>query len=301
LEKSFIAWTTLQAAKLPSVALGIGDDASLIDGSAQQTIVTCDSLCEGTHFILSECGAKAVGRKLAAVNISDIAAMGGKPTAIFLSYCLPSNQALSIAQEITLGVIEVAKQFDVALAGGDTNVWSGELVVHATVIGQTAFGPAWRRDAASVGELIVVSGQLGGSIRGKHLNFTPRVELARQLRDHVDVKAACDLSDGLATDLLNICAASRCGAELDLSSIPFSNDAELQSKLDGKSSVDHALSDGEDFELVFTISKDQRDRLPKEIDGVPLTIVGQTVSRTGLWHREGGKLMPLKVSGYQHK
>ncbi len=301
MEKSFIAWVQLQSRKLPQVDLGIGDDAAVLSSSAHPSVITCDSLCDGTHFILSECGPKAVGRKLAAVNISDIAAMGAEPIAIFLSYCLPRHQATNIAQELTLGVIDVAQQFNVALAGGDTNVWNGPLVVHATVIGRASLGPAWCRHTAKVGDLVVVSGTLGGSILGKHLDFVPRVELAKRLRATVDVQSAADISDGLATDLLNICSASRCGAELWLHEIPFSEAAVQMASQDATSPVDHALSDGEDFELVFTIKKSDRDKLPAEIDGIPLTVVGEIVSRTGLWHRQAGKLLPLKTTGYQHK
>jgi thiamine-monophosphate kinase len=301
-EKGFITWVKLQAEKLPKVALGIGDDAAILEPAAGfPEVVTCDSLCDGTHFILSECGPRAVGRKLAAVNLSDIAAMGAEPTAFFLSYCLPRDGALEIAQELTAGVIELSTQFGVALAGGDTNVWAGPLVVHATLIGHVKDGNPWRRDQAQVGDLIVVSGELGGSILGKHLSFTPRLELARKLREVVNVRAACDMSDGLASDLLNICAASKCGAELYLNKIPVSQSAYEISQKDGKPPVDHALSDGEDFEMLFTIAKSDRGKLPQSIDGIPLSIVGEIVSRTGLWNRVSGKLLPLKVSGYQHK
>ncbi len=301
MEKSFIAWVQLQSKRLPQVELGIGDDAAVLASTGFSSVVTCDSLCEGTHFILEECGALAVGRKLASVNISDIAAMGAKPVAIFLSYCLPRQHATKLAQELTQGVMEVASKFDVALAGGDTNVWSGPLVVHATVIGDACFGPVWRRDHARIGDAIVATGHLGGSILGKHLDFLPRVKLAQQIREVVDVHAACDMSDGLATDLLNICAASRCGADLFLDKIPVSDAAIKLAETDGKPAMDHALSDGEDFELLFTISKSDVARLPSAIDGVPLTVVGEIISRTGLWNRSGGKLLPLKVSGYQHK
>lgn len=301
MEKGFIAWVKLQADKLPKVALGIGDDAAILESVAFPEVVTCDSLCEGTHFILNECGPRAVGNKLAAVNLSDIAAMGAEPTAIFLSYCLPRDGSLEIAQEVTAGVIELCGQFGVALAGGDTNVWSGPLVVHATLIGHVKQGKPWCRDSAKVGDIIVATGTLGGSILGKHLNFKPRIELARKLRAILDVHAACDMSDGMASDLLNICASSKCGAELYMDKIPVSEAATLVSQKDGKTPVDHALSDGEDFELLFTIAKSDKSKLPESIDGVPLTIVGEIVSRTGLWNRVRGKLMPLKVSGYQHK
>ncbi len=302
MERSFIAWAALQSAKLPQVQLGIGDDAAVLATGDKPLVVTCDSLCDGTHFLSDQTDMRSIGRKLASVNLSDIAAMGATPTALFLSFCLPKASATSIAQDLFSGVVEVATQWNCAIAGGDTNTWNGPLVVHATAIGTVKSGDPWQRSNAKVGDLVVVSGELGGSILGKHLNFEPRLKLAEQLRQKTTVRAACDISDGIATDLLNLCSASRCGADIDLDKVPISDAAKTLSASDGKPSIEHALGDGEDFELLFTVPPDQREIIEHSDWDVPLTVVGKIISRTGLWARtKSAKLLPLRTSGYQHQ
>ena len=130
MEHSFIAWAKQRAARLPKVKLGIGDDCALfgqesLDSNQFDMVVTTDSLCDGTHFILTECGAHAAGRKLMAVNLSDLASMAATPTAVFLSLCLPKENAGNIAAEVFEGVYGLAAKYQVSIAGGDTNVWNG--------------------------------------------------------------------------------------------------------------------------------------------------------------------------------
>ncbi len=179
MEHSFIAWAKQRASRLPQVAVGIGDDGAIIE-SDRSLVVTTDSLCEGTHFILNECGPRAVGRKLAGVNLSDLAAMAAVPRAMFLSVCLPKQHSTSsIAVEIFDGIYEYAERFGTAIAGGDTNVWAGPLVVNMTAIGEVTARGAWLRSGARVGDAIVVSGWLGGSLLGRHLNVEPRCSWLR--------------------------------------------------------------------------------------------------------------------------
>ncbi|MCU0713997.1 MAG: thiamine-phosphate kinase [Pirellula sp.] len=299
MEHSFIAWAKQRASKLPRVKLGIGDDCALlscspadridpssIDQSApcDDWVVTTDSLCDGTHFILADCGPKRAGRKLMAVNLSDLASMAAKPVAVFLSLCLPRKGAGDVAAQVFEGVYELAKEFQVSIAGGDTNVWDGPLVLHLTAIGQCPVDKAWRRSTAQIDDAVFVSGSLGGSILGHHLDFTPRLKLAEKLAALDVVSAATDISDGLGVDLLNITAASRCGAELDLDSIP----------------VMHAIGDGEDFELLFTVPQDKIASVPSELDGVPLKRIGKIVSRTGLWAKDKRGVRQLPPNGYVH-
>lgn len=310
MEHSFIAWAKQRASKLPQVALGIGDDAAILS-SDRSICVTTDSLCDGTHFILNECGPRAVGRKLAGVNLSDLAAMAAVPRSMFLSLCLPkasngSNESIgsrspsSLAVEIFEGVYEYAERFQVAIAGGDTNVWSGPLVVAMTAIGEVSSKGAWLRSGARPRDAIVVSGMLGGSLLGKHLNVEPRLKLAQELINRFEIHAATDISDGLGIDLLSIFSASGCGAELLLDKIPISADAVRMAKISGKAAIDHALGDGEDFELLLAMSPEEARRLPADIDGVPLTIIGQFTSRTGLWGREGSRVRQIPPKGYTH-
>lgn len=305
MEHSFIAWAKQRAARLPKVKLGIGDDCALIgqeslDSNQFDMVVTTDSLCDGTHFILTECGAHAAGRKLMAVNLSDLASMAATPTAVFLSLCLPKENAGNIAAEVFEGVYGLAAKYQVSIAGGDTNVWNGPLCIQLTAIGKVPKGTGWLRSGASPGDEIVVTGSLGGSILGKHLTFEPRLEMAAVLQRLGVVSAATDISDGLGMDLLNMTVASKCGAEVCLDQIPISNEARSYAESTGKSSLEHAIGDGEDFELLLAIPKSQIENLPKEIEGIPLTRIGTFVSRTGLWSRDKSGVRQLPPRGYVH-
>ncbi len=167
MEHSFIAWAKQRASRLPQVLLGIGDDAAVLKLD-REMVVTSDSLCDGTHFVLDECGPRAVGRKLAGVNLSDLAAMAAKPKAFILSLCLPKlthgfnrgdcQSSSSIATEIFEGVYEYAERYSVAIAGGDTNRWNGPLCVNITAIGEAAASGVWKRSGAKPKDVIVVTG-----------------------------------------------------------------------------------------------------------------------------------------------
>ncbi len=305
MEHSFIAWVKQRAARLPKVKLGIGDDCALIgleslDLAQSDLAITTDSLCDGTHFILTECGPRAAGRKLMAVNLSDLASMAATPIAVFLSLCLPKENSGDLAAEVFEGVYELAEKHNVAISGGDTNVWNGPLVIHLTAIGKVAAGGSWLRSGASPGDAIVVSGRLGGSILGKHLEFEPRLALAAELHQRGIVTAATDISDGLGIDLLNITVASKCGAEVWLDKIPISNDAMICAQRSGRSPLEHALGDGEDFELLLAVPQERLAKMPNEIAEVPLTHIGTFVTRTGLWTKDKTGVKQLSPRGYVH-
>lgn len=305
MEHSFIAWAKQRAARLPKVKLGIGDDCALLgmesfDTAQNDLVVTTDSLCDGTHFILSECGPRAAGRKLMAVNLSDLASMAAQPVAVFISLCLPRTQAGDIAAQVFEGIYDLAAQYQVAIAGGDTNVWDGPLCLNMTAIGKIPTNGGWLRSGASPGDAIVVTGKLGGSILGKHLSFDPRLELALRLRELDLVAAATDISDGLGIDLLGMTVASKCGAEVALNTIPISDDAIQQATHSGKSPIDHAIGDGEDFELLLAIPASKLSQMPVEINGISLTQIGTFISRTGLWSRDKSGVKQLPPKGYVH-
>jgi thiamine-monophosphate kinase len=300
MEHGFIAWAKQRAMRLPKIKLGIGDDCALIESDGSDWVVTTDSLCEGTHFILDQCGPQAVGSKLVGVNLSDLASMAARPVAVFLSLCLPRNKADILGSEIYEGVCDACQRYGVAMGGGDTNVWDGPLVVHLTAIGTSQRDASWLRSGAKPGDKIVVSGSLGGSLLGKHLDFEPRLKLASALVPLGIVRAATDISDGLGIDLLNVTVASRCGAEVDLEKIPISEAAVAMSKSSGHTPLEHAIGDGEDFELLMAVDSERISELPSQIDGVPLTVVGTFVSRTGLWSRSKGRIEQLQPRGYVH-
>jgi len=235
-----------------------------------------------------------------AVNLSDLASMAATPLSVFLSLCLPRENSGDIAAGVFEGVYELADKYRVAISGGDTNVWNGSLVIHMTALGKVASGGSWLRSGAVAGDAIVVTGKLGGSILGKHLAFEPRLEMAAELHRLGVVTAATDISDGLGIDLLNVTVASKCGAEVWLDQVPISDEAVLCSQKTDRTPLEHALGDGEDFELLLSVPQENLSRLPKEILGVPITRIGTFVTRTGLWSKDKTGVKQLAPRGYVH-
>lgn len=306
MEQSFVAWAKVRTRRLPQVKLGIGDDAAILAADAADMVVTTDSLLDGVHFRLDEAGPARIGRKLVNVNLSDLAAMAAEPIAVFLSFCLPPVGPKGLAQdalaaELYEAICDECEKNGVAIAGGDTNCWDGPLVLHLTAIGRVVDGVVWTRSGAKQDDLIVVTGPLGGSLAGKHLDFTPRLDVVRRIRHMSGVHAAMDISDGLSVDLLRMCDASRCGAILELDKIPVSAAALKMSETSGKTPVEHALGDGEDFELLLAVDPKCYEEFCKQLSSVcQPTVCGTITSRTGLWSKQAGKIEQLSSSGYVH-
>lgn len=301
MEQSFVAWAKMRANRLPQVKIGIGDDAAILAADGCDIVVTTDSLMDGIHFRLSEVSPRVVGRKLASVNLSDLAAMAAQPVAMLVSLCLPRRSAQEIAAEVFEGVCEVAAKYSVAIAGGDTNCWDGPLVLNLTAIGRVVDQTYWTRSGAKAGDLVVVTGPLGGSLLGKHLDFEPQLELAGKLRGNIAVHAAMDISDGLSVDLLRMCDASGCGAILQLEDIPIADAARSMARESGKTPVEHALGDGEDFELILAIPPSELAKLQQIAGPQHSMVIGAFTSRTGLWTQHGSRLLQLPTTGYVHK
>jgi thiamine-monophosphate kinase len=218
---------------------------------------------------------------------------------------LPRSGGEALAKELYEGLLPLAAEFNCPIAGGDTNSWDGPLVISVTAFGEVPPERRWRRSGAQPGDAILVTGSLGGSILGKQFNFSPRVNEALWLAEHVPVHAAMDISDGLLLDLSRLCEASACGGALDLASIPIAPAAiELARKnSDGQSPLDHALSDGEDFELLLAVPAEIAAQLLAEqpLD-VPLTQIGHCIEQPGLFAAEPGEpLRPLTPRGYEHR
>jgi thiamine-monophosphate kinase len=300
MEQSFVAWAKMRSARLPQVKLGIGDDAAVLDGSLGDVVVTTDSLLDGTHFKLSEVDPRRVGRKLVNVNLSDLAAMAAEPEALFVSLCLPRANSDALAAELFEGICEAAEVFGCAIAGGDTNCWDGPLALHLTAIGRAQSCGVWTRSGAQADDVIVVTGPLGGSLLGKHLDFEPRLAWARAVREAVSIHAAMDISDGLTIDLLRLCNASGCGAVLDVADVPISADAERMSQQSGRTPLAHALGDGEDFELLVALPESELAKLRSIVGAEQALAVGRFTSRTGLWARRGSRIEQLPATGYVH-
>jgi len=309
METDFVAWLVDRLPKDPRLEVAAGDDAAVLrPPSMRRTVVTVDMLTEGVDFRLApDCRPRDVGHKALAVSLSDLAAMAARPEAAFVAVCLPRLGGAAIAREMLAGIEQLAAAHGCALAGGDTNSWEGPLVVSVTALGSVPPGQAWRRDTAQPGDLLVVTGRLGGSLLGRHLAVKPRCHEALAIAAGFPVHAAIDVSDGLSLDLSRMMQASGTGAILRLDDVPIHDDAVRMSALpeDGLSPLEHALGDGEDFELVLAMPADAaRDlvrasgRPPLEL---PVTIIGEVTATPGLTAvTADGNRQTLAPRGYVH-
>jgi thiamine-monophosphate kinase len=300
MEQSFLAYLRGRCRSLPNVVVGIGDDAAVLDPVEGQQVACTDQIIDGVDFDSEQHLLADVGYKSMAINLSDVAAMGATAQAALVTLALPRKGATRIAGDVYEGIIEAAAEFNVSIAGGDLSTYNGPLSISVTLLGSVPTGDPWLRSGGREGDAILVSGAVGGSLLGRHLRPRPRVQLASMLRDQVAVTAAIDISDGLSLDLDRLCAASGVGAELNMDQIPIHEDAIELSKTSGREPLQHAWSDGEDFELILTMSRADAERALVTDFGVPLTQIGNLVGRTGLWKRERGKLRRLSPQGYIH-
>ena len=317
IEHKFIDWVKQVCETLPheQVVLGIGDDAAVVDHGDHLTVVATDLVADNVHFVLGETPNHLIGRKALAVNLSDLAAMAAIPVSVVASFLLPRSMELAQAQEIFGGLKELADQFSVAIVGGDTNCHDGPLVINCAVTGVLPrtrdAANTWNMSAAKEGDVVLVSGDFGNSIAGKHLTFEPRLALASYLAEHYKINAATDITDSLAIDLAAVAEKSSCGVRVNLADVPISAAAR---KLDGEVTVgqeDHlkisaavagAFFDGEDFELAFTVDPDTADKILAD-KGCPgsLTRIGSITSSVGFEVvDEGGQVVKILPRGYEH-
>ncbi len=300
-EFELINWIRQRIPGHAQVPLGIGDDAALLKFTRNgESLVTVDMLLEGVHFTLDTATPFQIGWKALGVNLSDIAAMGGRAVAAVVSIALPRKQAWDLGQGIQAGIDALAQQFDVCIAGGDTNTWDGPLVISITALGEPLGSGPIRRSGAQPGDWILVTGDLGGSLAGKHLNFVPRLMEARELQACTSLHAMIDISDGLAADLHHILDESHVGARLMAAKIPISSAA--QSATDGRSPLSRALEDGEDFELLMTLAPAAAEALLAQPPfATPLTYIGEILAdpQCELIHADGS-ILPLPPRGWRH-
>ncbi len=280
-----------------SVRIGIGDDTAVLRPKpGKEILFTTDMLIEDRHFLLKEATPFEIGWKAMAVNVSDIAAMGGVPTHAVVAVALPKNSSLSFVKELYRGLLAVSKKFGVNIVGGDTNR-SGKLVVSVALLGEVSKKALLTRSGAKLGDVIFVTGELGGAYKSrKHLNFVPRIREAQFLVSHFKVNAMIDISDGLSSDLRRITEESGVGAVVCAEAVPLSKNA---------GNVQAALCEGEDFELLFTMSPAEAAKLSTTILKDPMakfSPVGKIVPR-----REGVKIIsagskaePLPEKGFDH-
>jgi thiamine-monophosphate kinase len=306
MESDLIAWLRAELPPHPCLRLGIGDDAALVQlGSGSDCVVTVDIISDQVDFRLDQIDdPRRVGHKALGVNLSDLAAMAAIPRAAVVGLALPRQTALALAKSLYRGILPLAARFDMAIAGGDTHVWDGPLLVSITAIGAVGPHGLLRRQGAKPGDQLLVTGQLGGSLLGRHLDLEPRVREALLLNDRYDLHAAIDISDGLAIDLARLADASECGAVIELAQVPVSPAAKQLAATpgDARTPLEHALSDGEDFELLLAVPQATAERLVAEQPlEVPLTRIGQCITQPGLWQQDaGGQRRPLPPVGFVH-
>lgn len=286
-----------------TVLTGAGDDCAVLDLGMPDRLILfkTDAVVEGIHFT-RETPPEKVGRKALARCLSDIAAMAGTPTAALITLALPKAFDADHVARIYDGLNELAQPTGVAIVGGETTTNPERMLISIALLGTVPRGRQILRSGAKRGDAIFVTGELGGSIAGKHLDFTPRLAEARWLADHFDVHALMDLSDGLAGDLPHILRASGVGAELLKTAVPVSRAAKLRTA--EKPPFVAALTDGEDFELLFTLAS--KDAV-KVVDGwkqafpeVKLSCIGRIIEGSGVIIRDRNGIMPLKSGGYVH-
>ena len=305
MEQQFIAWLRDRLPAHPLLRLGPGDDAAVLRmAGIDECVITVDLLTEGVDFLLAEVEPRRVGRKALAVNLSDLAAMAARPLAAVLAVALPRQGGRDLAVQLYEGLLPLAEKYDLAIAGGDTNSWDGPLVITATLLGQvTARGPLCRQGAVA-GDRIIVTGAFGGSILGRHFDFEPRVNEALLLAERYELHAGMDVSDGLALDLSRLVRESGVGAIVETDRVPIHDDAQRLALEpgDGRTPLEHALGDGEDFELLLAVPPSTARRILAEQPlGVPLTDVGEFTAEPGLWQQEAGDpKRPLTPSGWEH-
>jgi thiamine-monophosphate kinase len=280
------------------VSRSIGDDAAIVDTTTdQQFVVTADMLMDKVHFDVSSDPPQLIGRKCLAVNLSDCAAMAAEPMAAFISLALPRTLSDGWVGEFLRGITDLAWEYETEIAGGDTNVWNGPLVVNITLLGQVSRGKAVLRQGAKPGDRIFVTGPLGGSRGSKQFTFVPRVKEALELNRQFQPTAMVDLSDGLATDLRHLCRASGCGAVIEADAIPIS------SAVESKDPLRSAMTDGEDFELCFCLPPGRADALKKRSQILSCAVydIGEITAGDKLVLRDlEGHTRPLDWYGYVH-
>ncbi|MGQ0612944.1 MAG: thiamine-phosphate kinase [Planctomycetaceae bacterium] len=274
-ERELLRWVRSRVPKA-------GDDCAVLDCPPWGTLLlTTDSVIDGVHARWGVEGPELFGYKAVARGMSDVAAMGGTPLWAVLAVCLPAGVSAEEAKAVLLG----AERTGCEIVGGDT-AFGPTPYVAATVLGRAhAKGPVLR-SGARPGDWILVTGPLGGSLaNGKHATFVPRVEEARLLMERFEVHAMIDLSDGLAGDLHRILEASGVGCRLDAQAIPRAG-----------VSLEHALNDGEDYELLLTVRGD-----PKALDSLPeLARIGVVTRQGALLIHPDGREEPLRDGGYEH-
>jgi thiamine-monophosphate kinase len=306
-EFELIAQLTRSLPGNDTVVAGAGDDCAVLDlGSpGRHLLLKTDAVVEGIHFTPLAAPEK-IGHKALARCLSDIAAMAGRPLAALITLALPKIFNPDHVKKIYDGINALAQRHGVAIVGGETTTNPERLLLSISLLGDVAKDKCVMRSGAQDGDAIFVTGELGGSLSGKHLDFEPRLAEAAWLVDHFPIHSMIDISDGLVNDLAHILNASHAGAELLSKAIPISKAARAHAKTDpsGKTALAAAFGDGEDFELLFSVASRDAvallDAWKKQFPQVRLSCVGKITSAPGLRLRDTTGIHDLKPHGYIH-
>lgn len=310
----------------PAIISGIGEDAAALKISEQNILLTtCDLLVEDIHFNLSLTDSYHLGRKSLAVNLSDIAAMGGTPCFFLVSLALPSRFSVEFIDDLYRGMMDLADDFHAQLVGGDTNASPDKLMIDITVLGEVNPDHLIKRSGAQVGESIFVTGTLGDAALGffilekdkkldrplpfntltsKHLSPYPRIKEGKTIAENHLASAMIDISDGLLTDLNQILTLSEVGATIWISRLPLSSEfKQYQDQHNNNKIIDFALKGGEDYELLFTAPQNKEKDLYalSQKLGVPINKIGEiNSSRELIVLAQNQKPYPIDDQGYDH-
>lgn len=290
-----------------TVVTGAGDDCAVLDlGSPGKLLLfKTDAVVEGIHFA-ADTPPEKIGRKALARCLSDVAAMAGAPTAALVTLALPQNFDPQFVEAVCAGMNTLARHHQVAIAGGETTHNPERMLISVALLGTVAKEKCVHRSGSKPGDALFVTGQLGGSLAGHHLDFEPRLTEARWLADNFSLHAMIDVSDGLASDVRHLLEAPKLGADLLTSAIPISHAARRQARAESsaKPPLLAALTDGEDFELLFTVSSGDAvpllDAWKNRFPDVPLACIGKITAEPGVRLRDKDGMRPMPLHGYVH-
>jgi thiamine-monophosphate kinase len=297
----------------------IGDDCAVIKHDADKDLlITSDALCENNHFNKKYFSPEEIGAKSVAVNVSDICAMGGIPRHCLVSIGFNKKEKQEFIDKIFQGLISYAKNYEIDLIGGDI-VGSNLLFISVTLIGFVKKSQVLYRSGAKPGDIIYVTGTLGDSGAGldvlsgkgrknlkfyeystvkRHLVPVPKYQESKILSESKMVNSCIDVSDGLINDVMNITGASNCGAEIYVDRVPVSFSAAKVAKEYGKNPIDYALYGGEDYELLFTVSRQNNEKFLNRVKNAGLNIseIGKIIKSKKVILNKNGKIMAPKLN-----
>lgn len=312
-----------------SSILGIGDDAAVIDSNGQLVVTSTDMLCEGVHFNLMYTPLQHLGYKAVVVNLSDIYAMNAEPTQIMVGIAMSNRFSVEAVKEIYAGIQKACARYDVDLVGGDVSSSMSGLVLSITATGLVNEGEYVKRSGASKGDLLVLSGDVGGAYMGLQLlererevfEAAPTAQpdlsgydyiLERQLKpeprkdvidllDQLEVQptAMIDVSDGLASEALHIAKASNLSVKIDEDKIPVHPQTKQAAEQFNLDSTTPALNGGEDYELLFTVKQDDYEKIKNAPEWTIIGYMGAADEENELIARSGQRV-PLKAQGWKH-